>query len=52
MTWGRRGERGEDALTVIGIDTPLPAAGLTALAAEPTVVWVRAVTLPGAARAD
>jgi D-3-phosphoglycerate dehydrogenase len=52
MTWGRRGERGEDALTVIGIDAPVPAPGLAALAAEPTVVWVRAVTLPGAARAD
>jgi D-3-phosphoglycerate dehydrogenase len=52
LTWGRRGVRGEDALTVIGVDTPLPAAGLAALAAEKTVVWVRSVTLPAAPGAD
>jgi D-3-phosphoglycerate dehydrogenase len=52
LTWGRRGERGQDALTVIGIDSALPAAGLEQLAAEPNVVWVRAVTLPPAPRSD
>ncbi len=50
MTWGRRGGRGEDALTVINIDTPLPAAAADELAREPTVKWVRAVDLPPAMR--
>jgi len=50
MTWGRRGERGEDALTVINIDSPLPAAAAAELARDPTVYWVRAVELPPAIR--
>jgi D-3-phosphoglycerate dehydrogenase len=50
MTWGRRGRRGQDALTVINIDSPLPAAAAAELAHEPTVNWVRAVELPPAIR--
>jgi D-3-phosphoglycerate dehydrogenase len=50
MTWGRRGGRGEDALTVINIDSPLPSAAAAELAREPTVHWVRAVELPPAIR--
>lgn len=50
MTWGRRGERGEDALTVINADSPLPQEGVDELAREVTVVWVRAIQLPSSAR--
>ncbi len=50
MTWGRRGERGRDALTVINIDSPLPAVAAAELAREPTVTWVRAVELAGSGR--
>jgi D-3-phosphoglycerate dehydrogenase len=46
MTWGRRGERGQDALTVINIDSLLGPAGVAELAADPTVLWVREVVLP------
>jgi D-3-phosphoglycerate dehydrogenase len=53
MTWGRRGERGQDALTVINIDSPLGAEGVQELAADPTVVWVREVMLsPSVPAAD
>jgi D-3-phosphoglycerate dehydrogenase len=50
MTWGRRGERGEDALTVINVDSPVPPPGVEELAREVTVVWVRAAELPISSR--
>ncbi len=50
MTWGRRGERGQDALTVINIDSRLGPEAIQELAADPTVLWVREVALPLAAR--
>jgi D-3-phosphoglycerate dehydrogenase len=46
MTWGRRGARGKEALTVINIDSPLPAVAAAELARDSTVNWVRAVELP------
>ena len=50
MTWGRRGERGQDALTVINIDSALGPAGINELATDPTVLWVREVMLPPSAQ--